>query len=81
MNQRSQLIATYALCGFGNIGLLGIQIGILSQVAPARSGDVTKLATSGLTSGIASILTSANFAGFIVNSEIKNLMYLDYSTP
>jgi concentrative nucleoside transporter, CNT family len=29
MSPRSKLIATYALCGFGNFGSVGIQIGVL----------------------------------------------------
>ena len=46
MSPRSTLIATYSLCGFGNIGSLGTQIGVLSQIAPSRTGDVAKLAIS-----------------------------------
>ena len=38
LSARSRLIATYALCGFGNIGSLGTQIGVLSQISPGRSG-------------------------------------------
>lgn len=74
MDQRTQLIATYALCGFGNVGSLGIQIGVLSQLAPARSGDAAKLAFSALVSGIAATLTSANIAGLIINSDAKNFL-------
>ncbi|OAR00518.1 hypothetical protein LLEC1_00842 [Akanthomyces lecanii] len=62
LSPRTQLIATYALCGFGNIGSLGIQIGILSQLAPARAGDVSRLAFSALVSGVFSTLTSAAVA-------------------
>jgi CNT family concentrative nucleoside transporter len=38
LSPRSRVIATYALCGFGNIGSLGTQIGVLSQISPGRSG-------------------------------------------
>src|SRR6186713_470533 len=37
LSPRSRLIATYAVCGFGNIGSLGTQIGVLSQISPGRS--------------------------------------------
>jgi len=67
------LIATYALCGFGNIGSLGIQIGILSQLAPGRGGDVSKLAVSALISGVLSTLTSASVAGRVVTNEYTAL--------
>lgn len=66
MSPRSVLIATYALCGFGNIGSLGIQIGILSQLAPSRAGDVAQLAVSALITGVVSTLTSAAVAGLLV---------------
>ncbi|KAL0934640.1 NupC family nucleoside transporter [Colletotrichum truncatum] len=69
LSPRSQLIATYALCGFGNIGSLGIQIGILSQLAPSRGGDVSALAVSALISGVMSTLTSAAVAGLVVTHQ------------
>lgn len=65
MAARSKLIATYACCGFGNIGSLGIQIGVLSQISPRRSGDVVKVSVSALLCGILSTLTSASIAGML----------------
>ncbi|PFH55077.1 hypothetical protein XA68_10817 [Ophiocordyceps unilateralis] len=72
LSARSQLIATYAVCGFGNIGSLGIQIGILGQLAPSRGGDVSRLAFSALISGVMSTLTSATVAGLVVTTQISN---------
>lgn len=65
MSDRSKLIATYACCGFGNIGSLGTQIGVLSQIAPGRAGDVSRVALSALFSGILATLTSASVAGML----------------
>jgi len=73
LSPRSQLIATYALCGFGNIGSLGIQIGILGQLAPSRGGDVSSMAISALISGVMSTLTSAAVAGLVITSQATNL--------
>ncbi|KAK1719433.1 NupC family nucleoside transporter [Colletotrichum acutatum] len=73
LSPRSQLIATYALCGFGNIGSLGIQIGILGQLAPSRGGDVSAMAISALISGVMSTLTSAAVAGLVVTHQVTNL--------
>ncbi|KAF6802559.1 h+ nucleoside cotransporter [Colletotrichum sojae] len=73
MSGRSHLIATYALCGFGNIGSLGIQIGILGQLAPSRGGDVSALAVSALISGVMSTLTSAAVAGLLVTNQVTSL--------
>ncbi|KAH0562531.1 hypothetical protein GP486_002779 [Trichoglossum hirsutum] len=66
LSRRSRLIATYSLCGFGNISALGIQIGVLSQISPERVGDVSRLALSALVSGIISTLTSASIAGMFL---------------
>ncbi len=66
LSPRSRLIATYALCGFGNIGSLGTQIGVLSQISPGRSGDVSRLALSALITGVFSTLSSASVAGLVV---------------
>jgi len=71
LSPRSRVIATYALCGFGNIGSLGTQIGVLSQISPARSGDVSKLALSALVTGVFSTLSSASVAGLVVVDQAK----------
>jgi len=69
LSPRSRIIATYGLCGFGNFSALGIQIGVLSQIAPGRSGDVSRVALSALISGIISTLTSASMAGMLVTNQ------------
>lgn len=70
LSPRSRLIATYAVCGFGNIGSLGTQIGVLSQISPGRSGDVSRLALSALISGVVSTLSSASIAGLIIQDQV-----------
>ena len=74
ISPRSRLIATYALCGFANLGSVGAQIGVLSQLAPSRSGDVSRLAISALISGAISTLTSASVAGLLVTDDIMQLV-------
>lgn len=74
LTPRGQLIATYALCGFGNIGSLGIQIGILGQLAPSRGGDVSRLAISALISGVFATLTSAAVAGLVISGELSDFV-------
>ncbi|EGX44285.1 hypothetical protein AOL_s00193g13 [Orbilia oligospora ATCC 24927] len=69
MASRSKLIATFALCSFANIGSLGTQIGVLSQIAPSRGGDVAKLAVSALITGALSTFSSAGIAGMIITDE------------
>ncbi|KAI1639231.1 Na+ dependent nucleoside transporter C-terminus-domain-containing protein [Biscogniauxia mediterranea] len=70
LGSRATLIATYACCGFGNIGSLGTQIGVLTQISPERGGDVSRLAPSALIAGIVSTLSSAAVAGMLYTEEI-----------
>ncbi|KAF3924259.1 hypothetical protein ABW21_db0204942 [Orbilia brochopaga] len=68
IDDRSRLIATFALCSFANIGSLGTQIGVLSQVAPGRGGDIAELAVSALITGALSTFSSAAIAGMIITN-------------
>ena len=45
---------------------MGIQIGVLSQLAPGRSGRVAKVAFSALISGVVATLMSASMAGMLI---------------
>ena len=69
MSERSKLIATYALCGFGNIGSLGIQIGVLGQLGPKKKRIFAQVALSALITGVLATLMSASIAGMILLSE------------
>ncbi|KAJ5679830.1 hypothetical protein N7462_008074 [Penicillium macrosclerotiorum] len=69
LSDRSRLIATYALCGFANIGSLGNQIGVLAQISPGRSADVSRVAVSAMLTGAISTFTSATIAGLLITDE------------
>ncbi|KAJ5190270.1 uncharacterized protein N7498_009255 [Penicillium cinerascens] len=69
LSDRSRLIATYALCGFANIGSLGNQIGVLAQISPGRSADVSRVAVSAMLTGAISTFTSASIAGLLITDE------------
>ncbi|KAK9421847.1 hypothetical protein SUNI508_05448 [Seiridium unicorne] len=74
LTTRGRVIATYACCGFGNIGSLGNQIGVLSQIAPGRAGDVSRVAVSALIAGVIATLSSASVAGMLYTDAIaKNV--------
>jgi CNT family concentrative nucleoside transporter len=60
LSPRSRLIMTYGLCGFANLGSLGILIAGLSVMAPERRSDIVALGTRSILSGtLASCLTGA----------------------
>eukprot|EP00420_Gonyaulax_spinifera_P001790 CAMPEP_0197933940 /NCGR_PEP_ID=MMETSP1439-20131203/110943_1 /TAXON_ID=66791 /ORGANISM="Gonyaulax spinifera, Strain CCMP409" /LENGTH=590 /DNA_ID=CAMNT_0043556797 /DNA_START=52 /DNA_END=1824 /DNA_ORIENTATION=+ len=62
ISQRGELTATYALCGFSNIGSIGIQLGCLSSLCPARSKSFAKLVVSAMVSGNVVCFLTATFA-------------------
>jgi CNT family concentrative nucleoside transporter len=51
LDERSRLIMLYALCGFANFGSLGIMVGGLTVMAPARRADVVALGAKSIVSG------------------------------
>lgn len=52
LSAKSQLILTYALCGFANFGSLGIMIGGLTALCPERTADILALAPRSILSGL-----------------------------
>ncbi len=60
LTAQSRLILTYALCGFANLGSLGILLGGLGAMVPERRADIIALGPKSLLSGnLASFLTGA----------------------
>jgi CNT family concentrative nucleoside transporter len=60
ISERSRLILTYALCGFANFGSLGIMIGGMAAMVPARRAEIVSLGGKTLISGtLATLMTAA----------------------
>ena len=60
LSGRSRLILTYALCGFANIGSLGILVGGMVAMVPARRAEIVGLGAKTLVSGtLATLMTAA----------------------
>jgi len=60
LSDRSRLIMTYGLCGFANLGSLGILIAGLTVMAPSRRAEIVGLGTQSIVSGtLASCITGA----------------------
>jgi nucleoside permease NupC len=62
LSKRGYIIASYALCGFANLGSLGIQIGVLSALAPSRARLIARIGASAMISGFISTLQTAGIA-------------------
>lgn len=60
LSPRSQLIMTYALCGFANFGSLGIMLGGLNTMVPERRREIVGLGLKSIVSGtLATCMTGA----------------------
>jgi CNT family concentrative nucleoside transporter len=65
LSPRTELILTYALCGFANFGSLGILIGGLSVLAPERRAEIAKLGLLSIVSGTLATCMTASVIGLI----------------
>ncbi len=66
ISERGKIIATYALCGFSNIGSIGIQIGGISAIAPSRQQDLAHLSIRALVAGSIACFMTACVAGILL---------------
>ncbi|KAG1944853.1 sodium/nucleoside cotransporter 1 isoform X1 [Pimephales promelas] len=65
LSVRSEIICTYALCGFANFSSLGIVIGGLSSICPSKKGDISALVLRALFTGTCVSLINACIAGIL----------------
>ncbi len=70
--QKSQLtprtfsIATFALCGFANIGSIGMQIGGIGALVPGRRSDLAQLGLRAMLAGTMANLLSASIVSMLI---------------
>lgn len=65
LSPRSRLLMTYALCGFANIGSLGILVGGMAAMVPERRAEIVALGTKTVVSGTLSTLMTAAVVGLL----------------
>ena len=63
LTKRSELIATYALCGFSNLGSIGVQLGGLGSLVPKRQKDLAQLGLRAFITGNIACFSTACIAG------------------
>jgi CNT family concentrative nucleoside transporter len=66
LSERSRLLMTYALCGFANFGSLGIMIGGLATLCPARRAEVVALGMKSIVAGTLATCMTAAVVGLLV---------------
>lgn len=65
MSERTRMLMTYALCGFANIGSVGIMVTGLSVLMPNRRQEVLGLIWKALFAGFLATLMSASVVGMM----------------
>jgi CNT family concentrative nucleoside transporter len=63
---RSFTIGTFALCGFANLGSIGMQIGGIGALVPERRNDLAQLGIRAMLAGTMANLISASIAGIFL---------------
>ena len=65
LSERSTLIVGYALCGFANLGSLGIMIGGLASIVPERRSEIAGLGMRSILAGTLATLSTGAVVGII----------------
>lgn len=68
MSPRTRMLLTYALCGFANIGSVGISVTGFSVLMPDRRADIMALIWKALVAGFLATCLSAAVVGIIPES-------------
>ena len=66
IDPRSFTIATFALCGFANLGSIGIQVGGIGALIPERRNELARLGLRAMLAGTMANLISAAIAGIFL---------------
>lgn len=66
LDVKTTAIISFALCGFANIGSIGVVVGGFSAIAPHRTPEIAQLGVRALIAATLSNLMSATIAGFFI---------------
>jgi CNT family concentrative nucleoside transporter len=67
LSTHTQIIVTFALCGFANLASIAIQLGGLSSIAPQRRSELARLGLRAMIGGTLSNFMSAAIVGFFIS--------------
>lgn len=66
LSNRTEIIASYALCGFANFASIGIQLGGIGAIAPERKRDLASFALKAMLGGALASWMTASIAGIMI---------------
>lgn len=65
LGERSYVLATYALCGFANIGSIAVQVGGIGALIPERRSELARLGMRAMIGGLLASYMTATIAGIL----------------
>ncbi len=65
LTERSKLLMLYAMCGFANLGSVGMMIGSISALAPSRRDEIVELSLKSIIPGTLSTCMTAAVVGLL----------------
>jgi CNT family concentrative nucleoside transporter len=66
LDPHSKMIATYALCGFANLGTIAIAVGGVGALVPSRKSDIARLGFRAMLAGTMANFMTAAIAGVLL---------------
>ncbi len=66
LSPHSRIIMLYSLCGFANLGSLGIMIGGMGAMAPERKDEIVELGFKSIIAGTLATLMTGALAGMLI---------------
>ena len=66
ISAKSFMLASFALCSFGNFGSIAIQIGGIGELAPNQRKNLARLAVRALICGTLTCYMSAAIVGVLI---------------
>ena len=65
LSERSKLLMVYAMCGFANLGSVGMMIGSISALVPSRRDEIVELSLKSIIPGTLSTCMTAAVIGLL----------------
>ena len=66
LSERSEIIMMYALCGFANLGSLGIMLGGMGTLVPDRRTEIVQLGLKSILAGTLATMMTGALVGILV---------------
>ena len=67
LSNHTQVVLTFALCGFANLSSIAMMLGGLGSLAPGRRHDIARMGLKAVVAGTLASLMSAVLAGLFVS--------------